>query len=125
MPFNMRHIIVSRRLASLALSVAILGLCLSGALFGQTLGEITGEVRDSTGGVITGAEIQVTNTGTGAQRRTMSNASGVYSFPLLQPGTYDVSVSMTGFQSMTRSSLELQVQETARVDFTLQVGQSS
>jgi hypothetical protein len=125
MPFNRRHILVSRRLASLALSVAILSLCPSSALFGQTLGEITGEVRDSSGGVVTGAEIQVTNTGTGAQRRNTSNASGVYSFPLLQPGTYDVSVSMTGFQSMTRSALELQVQETARVDFTLQVGQSS
>src|ERR1700722_13816233 len=102
MPFAIRNALVSRHLASLSLSVAISSLYFSGALFGQTLGEITGEVRDPSGSVTVGATIQVTNTGTGAQRRSASNASGVYSFPLLQPGTYNVSVSMTGFQSMTR-----------------------
>src|SRR5262249_27407893 len=88
-------------------------------------GEITGEVRDTSGGVVAGATIQVTNTGTGAQRGTASNASGVYTFASLQPGVYNISVSMTGFQSMTRSNLELQVQQTARVDFNLEVGQSA
>jgi hypothetical protein len=125
MPFAIRNALVSRHLASLSLSVAISSLYFSGALFGQTLGEITGEVRDPSGSVIVGATIQVTNTATGAQRRSTSNASGVYTFPSLQPGVYNVSVSMAGFQSMTQSGLELQVQQNARVDFTLQLGQSS
>ena len=61
MPFAIRNALVSRHLASLSLSVAISSLYFSGALFGQTLGEITGEVRDTTGAVIVGAAIQITN----------------------------------------------------------------
>src|SRR6266849_1838482 len=90
-------------------------------LYGQTLGEITGEVRDPSGGVIVGAELQVMNKGTGAMRRGVTNEAGLYSFPALQPGTYEVTATKQGFQSMTRADLELQVQQTARVDFAMQI----
>ncbi|PWU05945.1 MAG: hypothetical protein C5B51_13370 [Terriglobia bacterium] len=125
MLFRIRYSLVNRPSARLSLSAAIACLCFSAALFGQTLGEITGDVRDASGGVIVGAAIQVTNTGTGAQRTTTSNASGVYTFPSLQPGTYNIGVSLAGFQSITRNGLELQVQQTARVDFALELGQTS
>ncbi len=91
----------------------------------QTLGEITGEVRDPSGSVIAGADLQVTNKATGAVRRAVTNDAGLYSFPSLQPGTYDVSATKQGFQSMNRPDLELQVQQTARVDFAMQIGQAN
>jgi len=91
--------------------------------FGQTFGEITGEVRDSTGAVIGAATVTATNAGTNAARTSVSNESGVYSFPSLPPGTYTLKVEKQGFKAFTRQNVELQVQQSARIDFELQVGQ--
>ncbi len=91
-------------------------------ILGQTLGEITGEVRDPTGGSVIGAEVTATNSANGAIRRVVTNDAGFYSFPSLQPGIYAVKVTMQGFQAVTRPNVELQVQQTARLDFALQLG---
>lgn len=93
-------------------------------LLGQTLGEITGEVRDSSGAVIPGAALTAVNTATNARRTTTANEAGFYAFPGLVPGPSTVRVEKAGFRPLGRS-LELQVQQTARVDFTLQLGQVS
>jgi hypothetical protein len=105
--------------------IAVIGwlLAAGAVLWGQTFGEITGEVRDASGAVIVGAAVTITNQATGAARSAVTNQSGIYSVPALQPGVYDLRVTMTGFQAATRPDLVLQVQQTARVDFTLQVGQ--
>ena len=92
---------------------------------GQTLGEITGEVKDQSGAVAPNATVTVTNTGTNAARSTSTNAVGIYSFPSLVPGNYQVKVEAPGFQSVVRTNIELQVQQTARIDFTLAVGQAA
>src|SRR5215472_3022546 len=91
----------------------------------QTLGEITGEVKDPSGAVAPGASITATNTDTNVARTTVTNAAGVYSFPALVPGPYQVKVEAPGFQPVVRTNIELQVQQTARVDFTLTVGQTT
>src|SRR5215471_4798386 len=84
---------------------------------GQTLGEITGEVHDPTGSVMVGAQVAVVNNATGAVRTAVTNDAGVYDFPSLQPGVYTVKVSLQGFQAVSRPDVELQVQQTARIDF--------
>src|SRR6266852_3675873 len=89
----------------------------------QTFGEITGEVRDSSGGVIGNAAVTVTNQATNGVRAASANQAGVYSFPSLPPGIYDLKVTAPGFQAVTRRGIELQVQQTARIDFSLQVGE--
>ena len=94
-------------------------------VFCQTFGEITGEVKDSAGAVIVGAKVTVTNTATNAIRETLTTGAGVYSFPSLQPGFYNIRVEQPGFRAAVENNIELQVQQTARVDFTLQVGQLS
>src|SRR5215469_110830 len=91
----------------------------------QTLGEITGEVKDQSGAVAPNATVTVTNTGTNATRSTATNQVGIYSFPSLVPGNYQVRVEAPGFQPMVRTNIELQVQQTARIDFTLVVGQAA
>src|SRR3974390_3593172 len=95
-----------------------------GVASGQTLGEITGEVKDQSGAVAPNATVTVTNTGTNAARSTSTNAVGIYSFPSLVPGNYQVKVEAPGFQPVLRTNIELQVQQTARIDFTLVVGHS-
>src|SRR5262249_26461298 len=90
----------------------------------QTFGEITGEVKDPSGAIVPGASVTATNTATNALRSTITNEAGIYSFPSLIPGFYSVKVELPGFQSVART-LELQVQQTARVNFTLSVSQSA
>jgi hypothetical protein len=86
----------------------------------QTLGTITGEVKDSTGGVIPGATVTATNTGTNATREAQSNGAGAYSFAALPPGPYSIKVELQGFQTVERR-VELHVEQTVRVDVALAV----
>src|SRR6185503_12340340 len=102
------------------LFVGLTLLFLSAPGFAQTLGTITGEVKDSTGAVIPGATVTVTNKATNATRTTPSNAVGLFDFPALQPGMYTVKTELEGFRTVTRE-VELQVQQTARVNFTLEL----
>src|SRR5262249_29245296 len=105
--------------------VFALAFCLSTEVVSaQTFGEITGEVKDPSGAVVPGAPVTATNTSTNALRSTVTNETGIYSFPALVPGLYSVKVELPGFQTVSRS-IELQVQQTARVDFTLAVGQTA
>jgi hypothetical protein len=94
-------------------------LCAPG--FAQTLGTITGEVKDSSGAVVPGATVTVVNKATNATRTTVSNEVGLFDFPALPPGLYTVKSELEGFKSAS-SDLELQVQQTARVNFTLELG---
>ena len=89
--------------------------------FAQSLGTITGEVRDATGGVVPGATVTVVNKATNATRTTSSNVVGLFDFPALPPGSYTVKSELSGFKTASRE-IELQVQQTARVNFTLELG---
>ena len=98
-------------------------LCLSlGVLLAQTGGTITGEVKDQSGALVPNATITVTNTATNVARNTQTNTAGIYSFPGLVPGRYQVKAAAGGFQTSVTNDIELQVQQTARVDFALTLG---
>ena len=105
----------------LVLLIGLLCLSLDVAL-AQTGGTITGEVKDQTGAMIPNATITATNTATNVARTTETNSSGMYSFPGLIPGTYQVKASAGGFQTAVTNDIVLQVQQTARVDFSLALG---
>jgi len=104
------------------LLVALLGTFPS-LVVAQTFGGITGEIRDGSGSVVAGVSVVLLNPATGGERKGTTNDDGLYGFPAVPPGTYEVNISASGFQSMTRRGIELQVQQTARIDFTLQIGQ--
>jgi len=106
------------------LGVLGLGLLLASPVssFAQTFGQISGQVTDASGGILVGASVSVTNTQTNAVREAQTNTSGSYAFPNLLPGVYSVKVDLQGFQSRIRNGIELQVQQTARLDFSLELG---
>jgi hypothetical protein len=106
-----------------ALCLAGLFFLLAITLFGQTLGTITGEVKDTTGAMVVGATVTVTNTATNVSRNTQTNEVGIYNFPALVPGPYSVKVEATGFRTVVRGDIDLQIQQTARIDFVAEVGQ--
>jgi hypothetical protein len=93
------------------------------AVYGQTLGSIAGETRDASGATVAEAKVTVVNTGTNAQRQVLTNSAGEYAFPSLPPGTYNLRAEKQGFKTAARNQVEIQVQENARIDFELQVGQ--
>src|SRR4051794_6168211 len=91
-------------------------------LSGQTFGDITGVVTDPSGAVLVNATVTVTNPSTNATRTGTTNNTGAYAFPALLPGVYNVKAEMQGFQAEIRNNVELQIQQTARIDFQLRVG---
>ena len=71
----------------------LLGLVMPiGVASAQTFGEITGEVTDQSGAIAPNASVTATNTATNGARTTLTNASGIYSFPAMVPGPYQVKV---------------------------------
>ncbi|MCX6632155.1 MAG: carboxypeptidase-like regulatory domain-containing protein [Candidatus Solibacter sp.] len=94
-------------------------------LLSQTLGEITGQVTDASGALIAGAKVAITNVNTNAARSAVTTDSGVYAFPSLQPGMYNVRVEKPGFKSAASNQVEVQVQQTVRLDIALTLGQIS
>src|SRR5262245_59871367 len=109
--FPMRRIL----LAGLTCVVVLCTPC-----FGQTLGTISGDVKDGTGALIPGATVTVVNKATNATRTTVTNAVGLFDFPALPPGSYSLKAELEGFKTGTRD-LELQVQQTVRVNFTMEL----
>jgi len=95
----------------------------SGALFAQNSSSITGTVRDSTGAVIAGANVTVTNTETGVAQKVTSNSSGDYLVAGLPAGTYDLTVATTGFKTFQARKVTLQINQKARIDPDMQVGE--
>lgn len=91
----------------------------------QTFGEITGTISDSTGAVVSGALVRVTNTGTRQVRQVETNETGNYTIPFLTPGVYQVRAEKQGFKTAARSDVTLQVADSVRVNFTLEVGNVS
>src|ERR1700730_241105 len=90
--------------------------------FGQTVGEITGLVTDSSGGVVVSATVTVTNPQNNFRRSATTNADGTYSFQPLQPSVQNVREQASGFRTEIRTGVELQVQQEALIDFQLNVG---
>ncbi|NWF82395.1 MAG: TonB-dependent receptor [Bryobacteraceae bacterium] len=104
---------------------ALTGLLGGASLYSQTLGTITGDVKDSSGASVAGANVTLRNISTNGLRTTVTNEEGVYTVPALVPGLYEVKAEKPGFKVASRGNIELQVQQTARVDFDLEVGQVS
>ncbi len=86
----------------------------------QDAATLTGEVRDSSGAVVSGAIVTVINVATNIGVTIVTSERGTYTAPGLRPGNYSVTVEAPGFGKMVRSGLTLQVAQVARVDVTLQ-----
>ena len=86
---------------------------------------VTGEVRDPSGALVVSAKITARNTATGVARATTADTAGLFVISALQPGEYAVIVESPGFKREVRSGVILQVDQQARLDFTLQIGSAN
>ena len=91
----------------------------------QATGSISGTAKDDSGAVLPGVTIEATNTATNSTRTAITGADGFYTIPLVQPGTYTVKASLTGFSTLSRSGVRVSVSETSLVNVAMKVGGQS
>jgi len=114
--------LVSSLIPRLLAVLAVVALCCSAVLAQQTLGGITGEVSDSSGGVIPNATVTVVEENTGLTRSVTSNGSGEYSFVNLPIGTYTLTYTADGFEVQKTPHIAVQAERTATINAALKVG---
>lgn len=88
-------------------------------------GTITGVVTDSSGALVPGASITLTDTDTGLVLRSKADANGIYTFSPIKIGNYTVSATAKGFQTTTQENVHLDVQQRLSVNLALKPGSVS
>src|SRR5688572_5769354 len=92
----------------------------------QTItGSITGTVSDQSGAVVPNVKVTATNVATNISNSTATNDSGIYNLTFLPVGEYRVNTEASGFKAVALGPFRLEVNQTARVDVQLQVGQTT
>ena len=86
-------------------------------------GQISGKVFDSSGAVVPGVTVSVTNEGTRAMLTATTDIGGFYSFPALPRASYAVKISKEGFRGVERSGVVVEAASRLALDFTLEIGQ--
>ncbi len=105
------------------LTIAVLSL-IAAVCLGQTnFGRISGTAQDSSGAVVPGCTVTATNPATGQKSATVTDAAGVFVFPSLPAGTYNIRVEHAGFKSTEQSGLVLDAASNRTLTLTLDVGQ--
>jgi len=105
------------------LGVLLVLLAAPGAVFAQATSGLTGRVLDQQEAAVPGALVVLRNQQSGHFRETVSGSNGGFNFTGVDPGLYQLEVSLQGFQRFERSNLRLVVGTTDVVDVVLQIGQ--
>jgi len=116
-----RHVFASLMLA------AAFCLAVGVPLYAQTTSaSVSGIVKDSGGGVLPGVSVVLVNTSRGTEQTVVSDDTGNFLFPIVQPGTYVLKLSLTGFQSLEKTGIVVNANDRLMAgNFTLTLGQLS
>src|SRR5258708_22439997 len=109
-------------LSGIGLAAALVCGTATAAAAQETTGTITGVAKDQTGAVLPGVTVAVKHVQTGSTQEFVANGNGLYSAPLLQPGEYEVTFTLSGFQSRTIKGIQLHVDDGLEVNGQLGVG---
>ena len=102
-------------------TLALLSL-FAASLLSQALSSLNGTVTDPSGALVPNASVELANLDTSARRTTTTNASGLYSFPQLQPGRYSLTIKAQGFSARNFNELVLAVATPTTQNVLLEVG---
>src|SRR6266851_887183 len=103
------------------LSVVLL-LCTYPVFAQEVSAGITGKVTDPSGAAIVGASVVAKDQDRGTEWPTKTNADGIYAFPRIPVGTYELRVEASGFKTLVQPNIQLEVNQRARIDVPMQVG---
>jgi len=125
-PPNMRMERTYMRSAFSLVAVAMILLLLPTSLVSQSIvtGGLNGTVTDPSGAVVPNATVTLTDPATSLSRTTNTNAFGLYSFALLKPGSYTVTVTQSGFKKVSQN-VEVNLGQTAAANIRLALGNAS
>jgi Carboxypeptidase regulatory-like domain/TonB dependent receptor len=113
----------TRRIFERVFFLAILIALGAGAGLAQsTFGSFVGTVKDQSGAVVSGCTVVVKNLGTSAERTTTTDSTGSYTVVNIEPGTYEITMEMRGFQRAEYNNLPLLARQTVRIDGALALG---
>ena len=106
------------------LSAALVSILAAGTGWAQAVAgsQVSGVVKDSSGGVLPGVEVTITKTDTGVVRTVTTGADGAYVFPNLPVGPYALKVVLQGFTTYVQQGIVLQVNTNPTIDVALAVG---
>ncbi len=110
------------KLSRVAILLFLATTAVSTAWGQQTTATLLGSIVDASGAAMPGVNIKATNLATNLARETVSDQAGNYTLPSLPAGTYKVTATQQGFQIQQVDSFTLQVEQSARVDFNMKVG---
>src|SRR5215467_6246012 len=102
--------------------VAVLAIC-AGSAMAQSTGVVKGVVKDTSGAVLPGAQVTLTNKSTQGTLQTLTNETGSYTFNFLPPADYGVTFEMQGFRKLTIDKVSVNVAQTVVADASLQIGE--
>ena len=123
MKFSMKNRKASATTMGSFLFVCVVFLCAATAALAQAgRGSISGLVSDPTGAIVPGAKITALNHATGVALHTVTTTAGLYSFVALNPGVYEVTASLKGFESVAQDNVNVTVDQVSTVNITLRVG---
>src|SRR5436309_7955913 len=88
----------------------------------QTSAGVNGLVLDSSGAAMPDTQVTIVNLETGAKREAVTNEGGAYQLTLLQPGRYSITALRSGFKRVSRESIQLEVNQVAKIDFAMEPG---
>jgi len=100
-------------------------LMLAAGLSAQTASQVSGTVQDSSNLAVPGAEVRITQTGTGMTRSVQTDASGSYVLPDLQSGEYQLRVTKEGFNAYVQNGIVLQVNSNPSINVKLELGSTT
>ena len=120
---------ILRQLAAIRaarIGIMFLGVLLLSAHFPahaqQTSATLVGTITDANGAVVSNAQVKVVSRATGAAREGATDADGNYSFPFLPAGDYELTITVQGYKTKKIDNLTLQVSQTLRQDFAMEIG---
>ena len=111
-----------QRRAYCFLSICVLVLAATTNLLADVTGSIQGYVRDSSGAVLSGSRVTITEVATNQKREATTDSQGAYTFLALPPGHYVIVAGASGFRDATIKDIDLKVNDQLRYDLTMVVG---
>ena len=111
-----------RLLTVLSITVVVLSLCSTAAMADELYARVRGVVTDTSGAVVTGVTLKITNVNTGISKQTTSSADGSYDFVNLIPGTYNMTATKAGFATFNVGNVKILANQIYVSPITMKVG---
>jgi hypothetical protein len=120
-----RIVFAAARVAASLFYVALILIYIAEPAAAQVGGSLSGTVKDPSGGVVPGVSVTATNTVLNTMFNTVTDGQGLYSFPKLAVGKYDLTLQIEGFKPQKRTGIQVDADSALQINATLELGEQS